>query len=116
MTYKKIDKNQNQVVKELRELGFSVPLTHTIGKGFPDFVVGFAGYNLLVELKSNGGKLTKDEKDFHKSFTGTVVTCFNTQDVIDELVKYIETSCVKKEQTEETLLRLKLLLQDVVIE
>ncbi len=93
---KRVDSNQKQVVQELRELGYSVALTHIIGNGFPDFLVAKDGFSVPVELKSEGGKLTKDEEDFHKNFTGTIVIAFNTQDVVDGFNKYINTFHKKK--------------------
>lgn len=85
----RVDKNQPQVTKELRDLGFSVALSHVVGKGYPDFCVGYGGYNLFVELKSKGGKLTKDEIDFHEKYKGKVIVAFNTKEVVEGFVNYV---------------------------
>lgn len=37
--FARTDANQPEIVKALREHGFHVAHTHTIGKGFPDVVV-----------------------------------------------------------------------------
>ena len=88
---KRVDSNQKQVVQELRDLGFSVALTYQLGKGFPDFVVGFNDlFNIPVELKSKGGKLTEDEIEFHKNYKGYIIIAFSTEDVIDGIRIYIE--------------------------
>lgn len=110
MRKKRVDKNQLEVVGQLRGLGFSVVHLHTLGHGVPDLIVSMNGFNLLVELKSSGGKLTKDEKDFHETFTGGICVAFNTKDVVDGFSQYLETLDYQRQKTEETLLRLKRLL------
>jgi len=85
---RKVDNNQNEVVNKLRDLGFSVGLTHTVGNGFPDFVVGFDGINFLVELKSNGN-LTKHEVQFFSSWLGQVNKCYTVDDILDSLLCYL---------------------------
>lgn len=83
MTRKRIDNNQKQVTNELRSLGFSVTLTHEIGKGFPDMVVGFGGVNYMVELKNNDkAKLTNDEQEFAWLWNGQVNHHSTTEQII----------------------------------
>ena len=83
----KADDNQPQIVKAFRQLGYSVAHTHTIGKGFPDIVIGRDGVNTLVEIK-DGSKvksqrqLTSDEKTFHEVWLGTVIIIESVEDVI----------------------------------
>jgi Holliday junction resolvase len=87
MRRKRVDANQKQITKELRDLGFSVALTHTIGKGFPDIVVGKNGVTLLVELKANKkAKLTPDEKAFLENWQGSFLVATSTL----EIVKWFE--------------------------
>ena len=84
----KADDNQPQIVKAFRQLGFSVAHTHTIGKGFPDIIVGRNGMNTLVEIK-DGAKvksqkqLTADEKEFHESWRGTIIIIESIEQVIE---------------------------------
>lgn len=89
MGYKKIDANQNQVVKQLRQLGFSVRITSMVGKGFPDLVVGLNGKTVLVELKDenkppSARKLTPDEIEFFDNWKGKAIVAHN----IEEIVKH----------------------------
>ena len=88
--WKKVDKNQTAVVKELRENGYSVGLTSKLGQGFPDFVVGKDGMTLLVELKSDGGRLTEDEVKFIDSWNGSYLIAFNYNEIDNyfNLMKY----------------------------
>ena len=84
----KADDNQPQIVKAFRQLGYSVAHTHTIGKGFPDIVIGRDGVNTLVEIKDglktkSQRQLTPDEKEFHEAWRGTVVIIESVEDVIE---------------------------------
>lgn len=86
---RRVDKNQQKVVGELRDLGFSIAHTHTVGKGFPDFVVGFYQYNILVELKSENGKLTKHEISFKNNYNGYVIVGSSTLSILNQFLEYI---------------------------
>jgi Holliday junction resolvase len=77
------DANQKQIVRELRAAGFTVRHTHTIGKGFPDLVVGKNGMNLLVEVKRAGKTLTADEREFFETWQGHVIIATCAEDVVD---------------------------------
>lgn len=62
----KVDANQAIIVEALRAAGATVALTHTLGGGFPDLVVAFAGRVYLMEVKNEDGKneLTEPELEF----------------------------------------------------
>lgn len=78
MTYRvrKIDANQNEIVKHLRQCGVSVAITSSLGNGFPDIVCSTAqGINYLFEIKDpskppSQRKLTEDEKMFKDNWKG----------------------------------------------
>jgi len=75
----KVDVNQTEIVNYLRSIGASVAITSTIGKGFPDLVVGWKGRNYLIEVKQAKGKLTEDQYNFAGHWKGqiAVVRCVN---------------------------------------
>ena len=81
----KIDVNQNEIVTFLRSVGASVAITSTIGKGFPDLVVGWKGRNYLVEVKTPKGKLTDDQCTFAGHWKGQIAVVRNVIDVCDLL-------------------------------
>lgn len=95
MRAKKIDANQNEIVKQLRKMGFSVAITSMVGNGFPDLVVSNAQWDkptgkywktILVELKDpanppSARKLTPDEKKFHDSWKGYIVIATSINDI-----------------------------------
>jgi hypothetical protein len=73
----KIDTNQPEIVKALRQVGASVSTLHRVGEGCPDLLVGYRGDNFLLEVKDgkkvpSKRKLTEDEKVWHGLWRGKV--------------------------------------------
>ena len=67
----KTDRNQKEIVEALRNAGFSVQCLSTVGKGFPDLLVGVDGRNYLIEIKDGlKSKLNKDQVIWHKGWKG----------------------------------------------
>jgi hypothetical protein len=72
---RRVDANQAEIVKALRAAGCSVAVTSSLGKGFPDLVVGYFGRNFLLEVK-DGSKppskrvLTSEEMGFVAAWRG----------------------------------------------
>ena len=85
----KVDANQKEIVDALRQVNCSVCLTHMVGRGFPDLVVGYHDIktgepkNLLMEVKTEDGKLNELEKEFHKDWKGPVVVVHNILDALE---------------------------------
>ncbi len=78
----KVDANQPEIVKALRECGATVLHLHTIGQGAPDIAVGFCGKNLLLEIKDGKKKLTKDEQEFFDTWRGQVAKVESVDDAL----------------------------------
>tara|TARA_R110002012_G_scaffold14850_3_gene60494 strand:+ start:2332 stop:2616 length:285 start_codon:yes stop_codon:yes gene_type:complete len=86
--YGRTDANHTQIVKELRQLGFSVESTASLGRGFPDLAVGKHGKTLLVEVKDpdkppSARKLTSDEVRFFNTFGGAAIVAMTTEEIVD---------------------------------
>ena len=80
---KRTDVNQKGIVRDLRIIGASVQPTHTVGKGFPDIVVGLRGDNYLFEIKRDeNAKLTPAERRWHDSWRGQVDVIYSTEDAL----------------------------------
>ena len=70
------DANQNTIVHALRDLQFKVIDLHKVGGGVPDILV--MGYSmiqdrttvLLVEIKTESGKLNRAQKEWHYAVKG----------------------------------------------
>jgi hypothetical protein len=81
MTAKRVDANQKQIVKELRDIGYSVMVMSDLGHGKPDVCVGTTiggkPTNFLFEIKDGSKppsrrKLTNDEIEFFAKWEGQV--------------------------------------------
>ena len=69
-------------------MGATVQPLHVIGRGCPDILVGWHGKNYLFELKSPGGKLTPDEKQFFGQWRGQVGIICSFQDAVNLMELY----------------------------
>ena len=68
---KKVDINQKDVVKVLRDNGADVFLLHMVGKGIPDLLCAFEGNTILIEVKDGAKKpFTKDQIEFIARWKG----------------------------------------------
>lgn len=71
----KVDANQAEIVRVLRDCGVSVQSLHDVGKGVPDLLCGYRGQNFLLEIK-DGSKvpsarlLTPQQQDWHEAWRG----------------------------------------------
>ena len=67
----KVDANQPEIVKALRDAGASVTSLADLGDGCPDLLVGFNHKTVLMELKSGlKDGLTRDEITWHSKWRG----------------------------------------------
>lgn len=82
----RIDANQPEIVAALRAVGCSVQTLAAVGAGVPDLLVGVSGVNLLMEVKTASGKLTKDQVPWHESWRGQVAIVRS----VDEALNLVE--------------------------
>jgi hypothetical protein len=80
----RVDANQKEIVDGLRQVGARVQVTSDVGKGFPDLVVSFRGVVYLIETKTENGKLTPDQVDWHNDWQ-----CAHIVKSVDEALKII---------------------------
>jgi len=86
---KRVDANQKEIVKALKEHGWDSIDLHALGGGVPDILaVRRTGYNWddgwnmqLIEVKSEKGTYTKAEKEFMEKYPGLVTTIRSKEDV-----------------------------------
>jgi hypothetical protein len=86
----KTDANQSAIVRRLRELGCSVTDLSRVGQGCPDILVGLWSVTIPVEIKSETGKLTDDQKKWADSWHGSFVVV-RSEDDADALIDAIKS-------------------------
>lgn len=89
--YGRVDANQKKITEQLRSCGFSVAVTSSMGKGFPDLVVGAKNNNYLFEIKDPNQPpskrlLTMEEHLFKQSWKGQ----YDVIETIDDILKIID--------------------------
>jgi hypothetical protein len=87
----KVDGNQNEIVRGLRKLGWTVRITSSLKDGGGDVVVGAGGRNVMLEIKdmtqARGKKLTGKEPEFHDAWRGQIDIVVNLDEAIDVVVR-----------------------------
>jgi len=90
----KVDSNHAAIVNELRGCRFSVKSLAKVAGGMADICVGYAGVNLLFEIKAlddtkakKAKKLTSEEVKWHENWQGQVATVTSSRQVIEVMEK-----------------------------
>jgi hypothetical protein len=88
---KKVDKNQNEVVKTLRDYGADVHLLHMVGSGIPDLLVAYEGHTILMEVKDGADKkFTPDQIKFIAGWKGGHLYRVNSSEDALEVLKSLK--------------------------
>lgn len=92
MSYiKKVDKNQKDVVKALRDYGADVFLLHTVGGGIPDLLVCYNDQTILMEVKDGADKkLTPQQITLFANWKGGPLHRVNSVQESLEVLKLYE--------------------------
>lgn len=89
------DGNHNTIKQALESMGCSIADLYDAGlPGFPDFVVGISGRNLLVDVKNPETRygragLNENQTAFDREWRGDVVHIVRTLDDVVDLVNRI---------------------------
>jgi Holliday junction resolvase len=78
----KVDLNQREIVEALRKAGGKVAITSNLGGGFPDLLCKFRGTLYLLEVKSKGGRLTQEERDFFDDWQEVTTVVYTIEDAL----------------------------------
>ena len=88
---KKVDKNQKDVVKALRDYGAQVFHLHTQGGGIPDLLVCYEEQTILMEVKDGEDKkLTPQQITLFANWKGGHLYRVNSVQEAIEVLKLIE--------------------------
>jgi len=92
MSYlKKVDKNQKDVVKALRDYGADVFHLHTVGGGIPDLMVCYEDNTILMEVKDGEHKkLTPQQITLFANWRGGPLHRVNSVQEAIEVLKLYE--------------------------
>ena len=87
------DANQAEIVRIFRKAGATVQSLADVGKGVPDLLLGFMGYNILVEVKDgnkppSARKLTPDQIKWHSNWRCKVHIVKDYQDCAELVCEY----------------------------
>ncbi len=86
----KRDENEAEIVKALEGIGCIVVRLDT-----PlDLLVGYRGYNYLLEVKTAKGKLTKDQREFIPPWRGQLAVIRTPEQAIDVVTKTVRPNKV----------------------
>jgi hypothetical protein len=85
VTRKRVDQNQPEIVKALRDVGATVQHLHIVGEGCPDILVGFRQRNYLMEIKRIGEGLNKRELEWHGEWRGDVKIVHTPDEALYEI-------------------------------
>ena len=93
MTYaKKVDKNQKDIIKALRDYGADVFLLHMVGKGIPDALIAYNDQTILMEIKDGADKkLTPQQITLFANWQGGPLHRVNSVQEAIEVLKLYET-------------------------
>ena len=88
---KKVDKNQKDVVKALRDNGADVYLLHMVGGGIPDLLCLYQGHTLLLEVKHGADKrLTPAQIKLFANWKGGHLYRVNSSEEAVEVLKSLK--------------------------
>ncbi len=73
----------------MRKIGCTVAILSSVGGGVPDLLVGYRGFNFIVEIKEKGRRyaLTDDQVKFHKGWRGLAPVIIETFEEFLEFLK-----------------------------
>jgi len=80
---RRVDANQREIVKALRQIGADVLILSDVGRGCPDILCGHNGRNYLFEIKVKPVRLTTDEEGFQLAWRGQVAIVTNVEEALE---------------------------------
>lgn len=84
------DTNQSEIENALKKIGATYMDTSSVGRGFPDLVVGFRGRNYLIEVKDgekcpSQRRLTKAQLKFHSYWQSDIFVIKDISELLSVL-------------------------------
>jgi hypothetical protein len=79
----KRDAVEAEIVQALEATGCTV--SRISAAGVPDLLVGRAGANVLLEVKSDGGRLTAAQVEWHATWRGQAAVVYSVAEALEEV-------------------------------
>lgn len=79
---KRTDANQQVITATFNKLGYKVKDMSAVGQGFPDLIISKTGENILVECKTDAGKLSPAQIKFISEWNTAVYICRSVDDCV----------------------------------
>ena len=77
------DVNEKEIVDALRKIGASVSRLKDRdlnARGLPDLLVGYKGKTILIEVKSEKGRVNEGQKEWHRNWQGDAAYVVSSAD------------------------------------
>jgi len=84
----KVDANQSEIVRALRQVGAAVQSLAAVGGGFPDLLVFFRSRLYLLEVKNlqgRGKRLTPQQEDWRRLFDGASTVVCDSREALEAI-------------------------------
>ena len=85
----KPDANQASIVTALESIGCTVYDASRVGGGFPDLVVGYRGLTMLLEVKTERGRVRKEQQQWHSSWRGCSFIVRSAMEAIEAVMSHV---------------------------
>lgn len=91
----KPDENQGEIVQALENIGCSVYDASRVGGSFPDLVVGIRGLTILLEVKTERGRVRKEQTKWHENWRGCTFIVRSPMEAIDVVMAHVRTHTIR---------------------
>lgn len=94
------DGNEADLVAFMQQYGATVSRLEPVGDdaGLPDLAIGYCGETGLAEVKTLEGRLSKDQKTWHRTWRGSDVWVLRS---IEDCIAMLEELAYRAEQRQE---------------
>jgi hypothetical protein len=83
----RVDRNQAEILKALKQIGCSVQTLASVGAGCPDALIGYGGRNILLEIKSPKGDSTSHQITWAARWSGQLAIVRTVDEAIGAVTR-----------------------------
>ena len=90
----KPDANHTDIIVALETIGCSVYDAYRVGT-IPDLIVGYRGCTMLVEVKTETGKLEKSQIQWHETWNGHSCVVRSPMEAIEAVTLHVKNHPIR---------------------